>query len=72
LTESQPPKASGAIPKPSIFLTATIIDSNEHLSSFSVPIVVLRRISSAYQPQIQRGEILTIPDGQMKAARYKS
>jgi polar amino acid transport system permease protein len=40
-----------------------------NLSAFSVAIVVLGLISSAYQSQIMRGAILSIPDGQMKAAR---
>lgn len=42
---------------------------NINLSAFSVAIVVLGLISSAYQSQILRGAILSIPDGQMKAAR---
>jgi polar amino acid transport system permease protein len=39
------------------------------LSPFIVSIMVLGFISSAYQSQIIRGAILSIPDGQMKAAR---
>ena len=42
---------------------------NINLSAFSVAIIVLGLISSAYQSQILRGAILAIPDGQMKAAR---
>jgi polar amino acid transport system permease protein len=42
---------------------------NINLSAFTVAIVVLGLISSAYQSQILRGAILSIPDGQMKAAR---
>ena len=39
------------------------------LSPFFVSIVVLGLISSAYQSQILRGAILSIPEGQLKAAR---
>jgi polar amino acid transport system permease protein len=39
------------------------------LSPFIVAIVVLGLISSAYQAQILRGAILSVPEGQMKAAR---
>ena len=39
------------------------------LSPFLVSIVVLGLISSAYQSQILRGAILSIPEGQLKAAR---
>lgn len=39
------------------------------LSPFTVAIVVLGLISSAYQAQILRGAILSVPEGQMKAAR---
>lgn len=39
------------------------------LSAFSVAIVVLGCISGAYQSQILRGAILSIPAGQMQAAR---
>jgi polar amino acid transport system permease protein len=38
-------------------------------SPFSVAIVVLGLISSAYQSQILRGAIMAVPEGQMKAAR---
>ena len=39
------------------------------LSPFTVSIIVLGLISSAYQSQILRGAILSLPDGQLKAAR---
>ena len=39
------------------------------LSAFMVAIIVLGLISSAYQAQILRGAILSVPEGQMKAAR---
>ena len=39
------------------------------LSPFIVAVIVLGLISSAYQSQILRGAILSIPEGQMKAAR---
>ncbi len=39
------------------------------LSPFMVSIIVLGLISSAYQAQILRGAILSVPEGQMKAAR---
>lgn len=39
------------------------------LSPFTVSVIVLGLISSAYQSQILRGAILAIPEGQMKAAR---
>ena len=39
------------------------------LSPFSIAIIVLGLISSAYQSQILRGAILSVPEGQMKAAR---
>ncbi len=42
---------------------------NINLSAFTVGIVVLGLISSAYQSQILRGAILSIPVGQFKAAR---
>jgi polar amino acid transport system permease protein len=40
-----------------------------NLSPFTVAIVVLGLISSAYQSQILRGALLSVPEGQMKAAR---
>ena len=40
-----------------------------NVSAFSVAILVLGLISSAYQSQILRGAILSLPSGQMKAAR---
>ncbi len=39
------------------------------LSPFLVSIIVLGLISSAYQSQLIRGTILSIPEGQLKAAR---
>jgi polar amino acid transport system permease protein len=39
------------------------------LSPFVVSIIVLGLISSAYQSQIIRGAILSLPEGQLKAAR---
>ena len=39
------------------------------LSPFTVSIIVLGLISSAYQSQIIRGAILSLPEGQFKAAR---
>ncbi len=49
------------------FGLATLLDLN--LSAFTVAIVVLGSISSAYQSQIFRGAILSLPEGQLKAAR---
>jgi len=40
-----------------------------NLSAFAVAVIVLGLISSAYQSQVIRGAILSIPDGQLKAAR---
>jgi polar amino acid transport system permease protein len=42
---------------------------NVNLSAFTVAIIVLGSISSAYQSQIFRGAILSLPEGQFKAAR---
>jgi polar amino acid transport system permease protein len=39
------------------------------LAPFTVAVIVLGLISSAYQSQILRGAILAVPQGQMKAAR---
>ncbi|WP_211334798.1 ABC transporter permease subunit [Desulfosoma caldarium] len=39
------------------------------LSAFSVAIIVLECISGAYQSQILRGALLSVPTGQMQAAR---
>jgi len=49
------------------FGLCTALDIN--LSAFTVAIVVLGLISSAYQSQIFRGSILSLPEGQLKAAR---
>ncbi len=40
-----------------------------NLSAFTVSVIVLGMISSAYQSQIFRGAIMSLPEGQMKAAR---
>lgn len=40
-----------------------------NLSAFSVAAIVLGLISAAYQSQIFRGAILSLPEGQLKAAR---
>lgn len=40
-----------------------------NISAFTVAVIVLGLISSAYQSQIFRGAILSIPEGQLKAAR---
>ncbi len=40
-----------------------------NLSAFSVAAIVLGLISGAYQSQIVRGAILSLPEGQLKAAR---
>ncbi|MFO7783666.1 MAG: amino acid ABC transporter permease [Thermodesulfobacteriota bacterium] len=40
-----------------------------NLSAFSVAAIVLGLISGAYQSQIVRGAILSLPEGQFKAAR---
>jgi len=49
------------------FGLCTALDMN--LSAFTVAIIVLGLISSAYQSQIIRGAILSLPEGQFKAAR---
>ncbi|MGD9971618.1 MAG: amino acid ABC transporter permease [Desulfatirhabdiaceae bacterium] len=40
-----------------------------NLSAFTVAVIVLGLISAAYQSQTLRGALLSIPEGQMKAAR---
>lgn len=45
----------------------TLLDIN--LSAFSAAVLVLGLISSAYQSQIFRGAILSLPEGQLRAAR---
>jgi len=40
-----------------------------NLSAFTVSVIVLGLISSAYQSQIFRGSIMSLPEGQLKAAR---
>jgi polar amino acid transport system permease protein len=42
---------------------------NINLSAFTVAVFVLGLISAAYQSQIFRGAIVSLPEGQMKAAR---
>ncbi len=42
---------------------------NINLSAFTVSIIVLGLITSAYQSQIFRGAIMSLPEGQLKAAR---
>ncbi|MCU0573037.1 MAG: amino acid ABC transporter permease [Syntrophobacteraceae bacterium] len=42
---------------------------NINLSAFTVAVIVLGLISAAYQSQIFRGAILSLPVGQLKAAR---
>ena len=42
---------------------------NINLSAFTVAAIVLGLISSAYQSQIFRGAIVSLPEGQFKAAR---
>ncbi len=45
----------------------SLLDIN--LSAFTVSVIVLGLISSAYQSQIFRGAILSLPEGQLKAAK---
>jgi polar amino acid transport system permease protein len=45
----------------------SVLDIN--LSAFTVAIIVLGLISAAYQSQVFRGAILSLPEGQFKAAR---
>ncbi len=40
-----------------------------NISAFTASVVVLGLISAAYQSQILRGSILSLPEGQMKAAK---
>lgn len=42
---------------------------NINLSAFTVSVIVLGLISSSYQSQIFRGAIMSLPEGQLKAAR---
>jgi polar amino acid transport system permease protein len=42
---------------------------NINLSAFSVAVIVLGLISAAYQSQIFRGAIMSLPEGQFRAAR---
>jgi polar amino acid transport system permease protein len=52
-----------------LFYFGVLVALEIELSPFTVSIIVLGLISSAYQAQILRGAILAVPDGQMKAAR---
>ena len=54
---------------PFLFYFGILAALQIELSPFIVSILVLGFISSAYQSQIIRGAILSIPEGQMKAAR---
>ena len=49
------------------FGLCSLLDIN--LSAFTVAVVVLGLISSAYQSQIFRGAMQSLPEGQLKAAR---
>ena len=49
------------------FGLCSFLDIN--LSAFTVSVIVLGLISSAYQSQIFRGAIMSLPEGQLKAAR---
>ena len=49
------------------FGLCSLLDIN--LSAFTVSIIVLGLITSAYQSQIFRGAISSLPEGQFKAAR---
>ena len=52
-----------------IFYFGILAELQIELSPFTVSIIVLGLISSAYQSQIIRGSILSLPEGQFKAAR---
>ncbi len=52
-----------------LFYFGVLAALEAELSPFTVAIIVLGLISSAYQAQILRGAILSVPEGQMKAAR---
>jgi len=52
-----------------LFYFGLLTALNIELSPFAVSIIVLGLISSAYQSQILRGAILSLPEGQLKAAR---
>ena len=52
-----------------IFYFGILSELQIELSPFTVSIIVLGLISSAYQSQIIRGSILSLPEGQFKAAR---
>ncbi len=52
-----------------IFYFGILAELQIELSPFTVSIIVLGLISSAYQSQIIRGSILSLPEGQFKAAQ---
>lgn len=52
-----------------LFYFGLLVSLGMELSPFTIAIVVLGLISSAYQSQILRGALLAVPAGQMKAAR---
>jgi len=52
-----------------IFYFGILAELQIELSPFTVSIIVLGLISSAYQSQIIQGSILSLPEGQFKAAR---
>jgi len=52
-----------------LFYFGILVSLDIELSPFTIAIIVLGLISSAYQSQILRGAILAVPAGQMKAAR---
>jgi polar amino acid transport system permease protein len=52
-----------------LFYFGILVSLEIELSPFTIAIVVLGLISSAYQSQILRGALLAVPAGQMKAAR---
>lgn len=52
-----------------LFYFGILANLQIELSPFIVSIIVLGLISSAYQSQIIRGAILSLPEGQLKAAR---
>ena len=52
-----------------LFYFGILASLQVELSPFLVSVIVLGLISSAYQSQILRGAILSLPEGQLKAAR---
>ncbi|NIQ76076.1 MAG: ABC transporter permease subunit, partial [Gammaproteobacteria bacterium] len=51
-----------------LFYFGILASLQVELSPFLVSVIVLGLISSAYQSQILRGAILSLPEGQLKAA----